>query len=126
MLDPLQTSLNISASGLAAQSTRLRVVTENLANSQSTGRTPGADPYTRKMVSFESIIDEASGANLVKVGQVELARTPYRIEKNPDHPARTLPPPTPTAMSSSPTSTCSSRWRTCARPTAPTPPICRC
>jgi len=87
MLDPLQTSLNISASGLAAQSTRLRVVTENLANSQSTGRTPGADPYTRKMVSFESIIDEASGANLVKVGQVELARTPYRIEKNPDHPA---------------------------------------
>ena len=42
MQDPLQTALRIGASGLEAQSRRLRVVTENLANAQSTGKTPGS------------------------------------------------------------------------------------
>ena len=54
MQDSLQTALRIAASGLQAQSTRLRVVSENIANAQSTGLTPGADPYARQTVSFES------------------------------------------------------------------------
>jgi flagellar basal-body rod protein FlgC len=87
MLDPLSTALRIGASGLEAQSRRLRVVTENLANAQSTGKTPGSDPYTRKIVTFESELDEASGANLVKVGSIDRHRSPYRVEHNPGHPA---------------------------------------
>ena len=67
MIDPLQSSLHIAASGLQAQSIRLRIVSENIANAQSTGPAAGADPYAPKTVSFESEIDRASGANLVEV-----------------------------------------------------------
>jgi flagellar basal-body rod protein FlgC len=67
MPDPLQTALHIAASGLQAQSMRLRVVSENIANAQSTGAAPGADPYARQTVSFESEMDRTLGANLVEV-----------------------------------------------------------
>jgi flagellar basal-body rod protein FlgC len=87
MYDPLQAALKIGASGLEAQSNRMRVVAENLANSQSTGQTPGADPYTRKSINFESVLDETSGASLVKAGRIEQQRSAYRIEHNPGHPA---------------------------------------
>ncbi len=87
MLDPLQAALKVGASGLEAQSKRLRVVTENLANAQSTAKTPGGDPYTRKVVTFENEVDEAIGANLVKVASIERHRAPYRLEHDPNHPA---------------------------------------
>ena len=87
MHDPLSSALRIGASGLEAQSKRLRVVTENLANAQSTGKTPGADPYTRKVVTFENELDETIGANVVKVGGIDRHRSPYRVEHNPGHPA---------------------------------------
>jgi flagellar basal-body rod protein FlgC len=87
VFDPLQASLKIGASGLEAQSRRLRVLSENLANANSTGKTPGADPYARKTVSFESAVDEAEGTNLVKVSGIERHRAPFRIEHNPGHPA---------------------------------------
>jgi flagellar basal-body rod protein FlgC len=87
MYDPLQAALKIGSSGLEAQSKRLRVVSENLANAQSTGRTPGADPYTRKTISFESEVDEAMGVSTVKVAGIERHRTAFRVEHNPGHPA---------------------------------------
>ena len=67
MPDPLQASLSIASSGLEAQSTRMRVVSENLANANSTGRTTGADPYQRKTVTFDAEMDRAAGVQLVKV-----------------------------------------------------------
>jgi flagellar basal-body rod protein FlgC len=87
MADPLQAALKIAASGLAAQSNRLRVVSENMANAQSTGTTPGSDPYTRKTISFESELDDSIAANLVKVDRIELSRAPYRLEHDPSNPA---------------------------------------
>ncbi len=87
MIDPLQVSLKIAASGLQVQSKRLRVVSENLANAQSTGRTPGADPYTRKTISFETEVDRITGANFVRIDSIERDRAPYRIEHDPGHPA---------------------------------------
>lgn len=86
MVDPLQATLKIGASGLAAQSQRLRVVSENMANAQSSGRTPGADPYSRKTISFESELDDA-GASAVRVSGIDRSRAPFRIEHNPGHPA---------------------------------------
>ena len=87
MYDPLQAALKVGSSGLEAQSKRLRVVSENLANAQSTGRTPGADPYARKTISFESEVDEAMGLSTVKIAGIERDRAPFRIEHNPSHPA---------------------------------------
>ena len=87
VFDPLQATLKVGASGLEAQSRRLRVLSENLANAQSTGKTPGSDPYARKTISFESQLDEATGTSLVKVAGVDRARSPFRVEHNPGHPA---------------------------------------
>jgi flagellar basal-body rod protein FlgC len=85
--DPLQVTLRVAASGLEAQSRRLTVVSQNLANAEATGQTPGADPYTRRTISFESAFDQAMGANLVRVDGIDLDRAPYRVEHNPGHPA---------------------------------------
>ena len=87
MLDPLQTSLRIAAAGLQAQSTRLRIVSENIANAQSTGASPGAAPYARKTVSFESAVDRATGAELVEIKSTGIDRTPFKLERDPGNPA---------------------------------------
>jgi flagellar basal-body rod protein FlgC len=87
MADPLLTTLRIGSSGLEAQSLRLRVIAENMANAHATGRTPGSDPYTRKVISFESELDEAANATTVRVAGIERYRTPYRVEHLPGHPA---------------------------------------
>ena len=87
MLDSLQASLSIAGSGLEAQSTRMRIVSENLANANSTGRVAGADPYQRKTVTFDAEMDRAAGAQLVKVKDVGVDNTPFRVEYDPGHPA---------------------------------------
>ena len=87
MLDALQTSLRIAASGLEAQSARLRVVSENIANAQSTGAASGSDPYQRKTVTFESELDRTTGANLVEVKTIGIDPAPFKIERDPGNPA---------------------------------------
>ena len=87
MIDPLLDSLKVAASGLEAQSTRMRVVSENIANADSTGATPGANPYARKLVSFENELDGATGASLVHVKDIHNDASKFRIEHDPSHPA---------------------------------------
>ena len=83
----LDSALRISAAGMNAQATRLRVVAENIANRDSTGLTPGAEPYRRKTVSFANHLDRASGTDLVSVSRVgrDNGELPKRYE--PSHPA---------------------------------------
>ncbi len=68
--DALQSTLKIAASGLSAQSTRLRIVSENIANAQSTARTADTDPYRRKTVSFRTELEQGTGAAEVRVAEV--------------------------------------------------------
>ncbi len=86
-IDPLALSVDVAASGLKAQSERLRIVSENLANAQSTGRTPGSDPYQRKTVSFISALDPDSGGAYVRINSVERDTTAFPIEYDPTHQA---------------------------------------
>ena len=83
----LTTALAISARGMDAQTTRLRVIAENLANQDTTGDTPGADPYRRKTVTFDQKIDATLGIETVHVKQIgtDKAEFPKRFE--PSHPA---------------------------------------
>ncbi len=69
-MDALTAALKVAASGLGAQSERLRVVSENLANAQSTGNTAGADPYQRKTITFESEFDRLLGATTVDIKSI--------------------------------------------------------
>ena len=87
MIDALGASLRIAGSGLAAQSARLRVVSENIANAQSTGSTPGADPYRRKTITFDSQLDRVSGLGLVQVKDVGTDPTDFITEHDPGNPA---------------------------------------
>lgn len=87
MMDALQASLRVASSGLEAQSARLRIISENMANAQSTGATPGSDPYQRKTITFESELDRASGMNLVQVKTVGTDTSPFQTEQDPGNPA---------------------------------------
>jgi flagellar basal-body rod protein FlgC len=83
----LDRALRISAAGMAAQSTRLRVVAENLANRDSTGEAPGADPYRRRTVSFGNQMDRAIGVETVNVSRVGTAPGEFPTRFEPGHPA---------------------------------------
>ncbi len=87
MADPLQATLRIAGSGLEAQSVRLRVISENIANAQSTGETPGADPYTRQTISFDSVLDRSLGVPLVRIKTIGQDDTPFKVEHDPGNPA---------------------------------------
>ena len=86
-LDPLSAALNVSASGLEAQSARLLVVSENLANAQSTSAVSGGDPYRRKTISFAAELDRATGATTVDVSSIDEDHTPFPTEFDPSHQA---------------------------------------
>ena len=83
----LDKALRISGAGMAAQSTRLRVVAENLANRDSTGQSPGADPYRRRTVTFANRLDRALGAETVSVSRIGTAPGEFPQRYEPGHPA---------------------------------------
>jgi flagellar basal-body rod protein FlgC len=80
-------TLSIAASGLKAQSGRMRVIAENIANANSTAQTPGADPYRRRIVSFRSSFDRELEAQVVTLGRVQVDRTDFVSRHEPGHPA---------------------------------------
>jgi flagellar basal-body rod protein FlgC len=73
--------------GPAGQGTRLRVISENLANANSTSEVAGGDPYRRKTVTFAAELDKAIGAEEVKVKKVGTETAPFREIYEPSHPA---------------------------------------
>jgi flagellar basal-body rod protein FlgC len=83
----LMNSLKIAASGLRAQSGRMRVISENLANADSTAQAPGGDPYRRQMATFHSDFDRELNAKVVKVGRVKEDQSDFSIRYDPGHPA---------------------------------------
>jgi flagellar basal-body rod protein FlgC len=83
----MTTTLEISAKGMAAQNTRLRVIAENLANAVTTGSTPGANPYQRKTVTFQNRLDRTMGANAVSVKKIAHDTTAFPQKYDPSSPA---------------------------------------
>jgi flagellar basal-body rod protein FlgC len=87
VIDSLNASMAISGSGLAAQSKRLRVITENIANASTTADSPNADPYRRKVVSFSSVLDLKSGLSTVGIDRVGHDNSDFPLVYDPSHPA---------------------------------------
>jgi flagellar basal-body rod protein FlgC len=83
----LDRALRISSSGMQAQSARLRVVAENIANRDSTGEAPGADPYRRKTVTFARRLDRAAGVETVQVARIGTDPGAFPQRHDPAHPA---------------------------------------
>lgn len=80
-------AIAISAAGMDAQTARLRVIAENLANQDSTGSTPGAEPYRRKTITFEDRLDQETGVDTVRVRNVGVDKSDLPKRYDPSHPA---------------------------------------
>jgi flagellar basal-body rod protein FlgC len=80
-------SIAIAASGLRAQAGRIRVISENIANSDSIAQTPGGDPYRRRIPTFRSEFDRALDARVVALGPVRNDQTDFQVKYEPSNPA---------------------------------------
>jgi flagellar basal-body rod protein FlgC len=80
-------SMAIAASGLRAQSGRMRVIAENIANAESTAQRPGGNPYRRKIPTFRSEMDRALESQTMTMGKVRQDPSEFRTKYEPGHPA---------------------------------------
>lgn len=79
--------ITIAMSGLKAQSARMRVISQNIANADSTASTPAGLPYQRKVPKFSAVLDRAVGASTVKFTGVRADNSPFGSRLDPGHPA---------------------------------------
>jgi flagellar basal-body rod protein FlgC len=79
-------SIAIAASGLRAQSGRMRVIAENVANADTTPTRPGEDPYRRKVVTFKERMDQELGAKTVELGPIRKDRGAFKTSYDPGNP----------------------------------------
>src|SRR6202051_2048125 len=80
-------SMSIATSGLRAQGGRMRVISENIANADSTASTVGGDPYRRKVPTFSSALDRALDAKVVTLGRIRADRSDFPVKYEPGNPA---------------------------------------
>ncbi|MCJ2071983.1 flagellar basal body rod protein FlgC [Methylobacterium sp. J-030] len=80
-------SMAVAAAGLKAQSGRMRIIAENIANADSAPASAGAEPYRRKIPSFTSHLDDETGARLVEAGRIRRDPSAFRTKFEPGNPA---------------------------------------
>ena len=80
-------SMSIATSGLRAQAGRMRVLSENIANADSTAQTAGGAPYRRKVPTFSSELDRSLDARVVTLGRVRTDQSAFRVKYEPSNPA---------------------------------------
>ena len=80
-------SMGIATSGLRAQAGRMRVISENIANADSTAQTAGGDPYRRKVPTFSSALDRTLDAQVVTLGKIRPDPSAFRVKHDPGNPA---------------------------------------
>lgn len=83
----LASILHLSAAGMKAQGTRLRVIAENIANAESTAQIPGGEPYQRRLVTFGSVLNRELGMGMVEVTGIMNDRSDFERRYEPGHPA---------------------------------------
>jgi len=80
-------TMAIAASGLRSQAGRMRIISENIANADSTPTTPGAQPYRRKIPTFQSEVDRSLDVKLVGLGRTRTDNSDFRLKYEPGNPA---------------------------------------
>jgi flagellar basal-body rod protein FlgC len=80
-------SMGIATSGLRAQAGRMRVISENIANADSTAQTAGGDPYRRKVPTFVNQLDRVLDAKTVALGRIKPDQSNFRVKYEPNNPA---------------------------------------
>ena len=85
-MSDMNAALNVAASGLRAQTARMKVIAENIANANSTAPNPGADPYQRKVSVFGQVLNRENGTTEVKMTKVQKDTSEFRLRYDPTHP----------------------------------------
>jgi flagellar basal-body rod protein FlgC len=85
--DSLFSSMYVSSQGMQAHSERLKVIAQNIANANTTGKTPGSAPYRRKVILMKNEYDEKFRADVLQVNKIALDRSDYLYRFEPNHPA---------------------------------------
>lgn len=80
-------AVDVSAAGLRAQSMRMRIIAENIANEDSTASTSGGNPYQRRVPTFKAIVDRDIGAVSVAVDKIHGDKTAFGQVYDPGSPA---------------------------------------
>lgn len=82
----LMKTMSVSAGGMFAQSARMRIVAENIANADSVQNEAGTGPYRAKQIYFKTVLNKQTGASEVQVARVaEDMQTPLSMVYNPSH-----------------------------------------
>ena len=81
------TSLRIAATGMHAQTARMRVIAENIANADSAGKAPGDEPYRRRIPTFQAHFDQEVGGQVVEIGRLAFDQSDFTSRYEPGHPA---------------------------------------
>ncbi len=86
-MSDLYSAMTISAYGMKAQSQRVRVISENMANSSTAANSPNADPYARQIITFKNEMDRNKGMDLVEVDSIRKdTKRPFTLKYMPEHP----------------------------------------
>ena len=79
-------SMAVAASGMRAQTDRMKTIAENIANANSTSPIKGADPYRRKIATIKPDFDRELDATLVKPGKPMPDQSDFRSQYDPGNP----------------------------------------
>jgi len=79
-------SMSVAASGMRAQTERMKTISENIANANSTSPVKGADPYRRKIATITPDFDRELDATMVKAGKPIPDRSDFRSQYDPGNP----------------------------------------
>lgn len=80
-------SMAEAAKGMKAQGVRMRVISENIANADTTATEKGGDPYQRKVVTFKNVLDKTTKQQQVEVDKITTDHSDFIMKYNPTHPA---------------------------------------
>jgi flagellar basal-body rod protein FlgC len=80
-------SMAEAAKGMKAQGVRMRVISENMANADTTATQKGGDPYQRKVVTFKNVLDKTNNQKEVEVDKVTSDNSDFIMKYDPSHPA---------------------------------------
>jgi flagellar basal-body rod protein FlgC len=83
----LMTAMELAAKGMKAQGVRMRVISENIANADTTGQAPGQQPYRRQIVTFKNEMNRAEGIKNVAVDKIIPDKSDFTLKYDPSHPA---------------------------------------
>jgi len=83
----LEKAMQMAAKGMKAQGARMKVISENMANSETTGKTVSDTPYQRQIITFRNEMNKADGINEVEANNTQLDPTPFIMKYDPSHPA---------------------------------------